>query len=181
MLRNFIETLKYLISPKLSSLSSNSDKKKVPKVKLDSLLRSWGLLSGEYRTDGTIETTRKAKLHQIFAIIFLIYYCLSLTAAMILSDDSIYIYYIGDVSALYMQNSPRIYTQMLFFLATVKSLCMALCYYYNQKSGQLCWLGIPESIRGKAIIILSKNLFFKYSLKRKSKIFHFVDSIYGIL
>jgi hypothetical protein len=57
------------------------------------------------------------------------------------------------------------HTQMLFLLATVKSLCMALYYYYNQKSGKLCWLGIPESITGKAIIILPKNLFLKYSLK----------------
>jgi len=146
--KSFYETVKYLVNPKSSSILADSGKPKVPNVELNSLLRAWAVFSGEYADDGTITTTKLAKFHRLFAIIFLLHYCLKLIIAMILDDSSVWNYYIGDLSVIYMETTPRIYTQLLLLFPTLKSLCLSLYCFFNQKPGKLCWLRIGELIEG---------------------------------
>lgn len=122
-------------------------------IKLDYLLKSWGLLSGDYKTDGRIEITKWGKFHQIFVIIFWFFALLKLMVAIILEDNSIWVYYFCDVTAVFDYMSPRIYLLLLFILVTVKSLLMF--YYFNQSSGKLCWLEITELIKGKFLVFFS--------------------------
>jgi hypothetical protein len=146
--KSFYETVKYLINRKSSSIVADSGKPKVPNVDLNSLLRAWAIFSGQYTDDGTIITRKLAKFHQLFAIIFLLHYCLKIIVAMILNDSSVWNYYIGDLSIVYIETTPRIYIQLLLLFATLKSLCISLYFFFNQKSGKLCWLRIAELIKG---------------------------------
>ncbi len=161
--KSFYETVKYLINPKSSSILAGSGKPKVPNVELNSLMRSWAMLSCEYTEDGTITTIKLAKFHQLFAITFLLHYCLKIIVAMILNDSSVWNYYIGDFAIIYMGTTPRIYIQLILLFAALKSLCMSLYYYLKQKSGKLCWLGIAELIKGNLKIgFYKKNIHFLF-------------------
>jgi hypothetical protein len=155
------QIMKYLINPKSASILSNPYKTRAPDVRIDYLMRKWGLISGNYRNDGTIQSTNSGKIYQIFSIIYSIYYCIKIFIAMNLSDNSVWIYYIGDPSTAFMNMFSRIYLQIVLFLVTLKSFFMLLYYYFNQNTGRLSWIGNSQSFKGKNTE--TKNLILKNS------------------
>jgi len=110
-------------------------------------MTSWALLSGKY-SDGTIQSTKRGKLIRIFVILFLIYYGIKLITAMMLNDDSVWIYYLGDYSAVLMTMCPRIYFETLVLSINTKSVLTLFYYYKSEKSGKLSWLGTTQLIKG---------------------------------
>jgi len=132
MMSSFYKTIKYLINPKSASISPKSWKPRPPEVELDTLLISWGLLSGKYRKDGTIESTKWAKFNQIFGILFLIHYGIKLIIAIMLNDNSVWIYYLGNCSVVLMTMFPRIYFEALMLSITIKSI-LVLFFYKKSK------------------------------------------------
>ncbi len=143
-----MQIFKYVLSPKSSSHSSKSWKNNAPDVQLDSLLQTWGLLTGKYRDDGAIETTNYGKLIQKFFIFYSIIYLIDTIIAMILKDESVWIYYLGDPSVIVMKLCPRIYFQMIIIAVSMKTILILWYFYYNQSNGKLIWLEIPKLIIG---------------------------------
>lgn len=157
---SFIQVLKYIINPKSTSLSS-SLKPSPPKVRLDSVLVSFGLLSGEYENDGSIKDTKYGKYNQIFIISYLGYYTLKIFLSMIIADNSVLLIYIGDPALIWMKMCRRIYFHAFYIALTLKAFLVLLYYYFNRNSGKLCWLRITQLSKGLKIIysIIFNNFF----------------------
>jgi hypothetical protein len=164
MSQNFkvLQIFKYVLSPKSSSYSCKSWKNNAPEVHLDSLFQTWGLVTGKYRDDGAIETTNYGKLIQKFFIFYSIIYLIDVIITMILKDDSVWIYYLGDPSVMIMKICPRIYFQMLIIPVLLKTILILLYFDYNQSNGKLIWLEIPKLIKGIFyfhLVLFNFNLF----------------------
>ncbi len=151
-LRSLVQVLKYLIKPKSFSLSSTSSKPSPPKVRLDSLLVSFGLLSGEYENDDSIKDTKYGKYNQIFIILYLGYYTLKIFLSMIIVDNSVSQIYIGDPALIWMKMCRRMYFHAFYIALTLKAFLVLLYYYFNRNSGKLCWLRIIQLSKGLKII-----------------------------
>ncbi len=108
--RSFAKTFKYLLNSTSASLQTSS-KPRPPIIKIDSLLISWGLPSGEYMNDGSVKFSKFAKFNQIFNISFLVYYTLKIIITELLEDNSICRRNSGDL----MDVCPRIYFHFLLY------------------------------------------------------------------
>lgn len=77
-LSSYYKLLTFILNSKSASLSSSSTRPNPPIVELDSVLKSWGLISGQYMNDGSIRSTKLGKFNQIFILSFMTYYSKSL-------------------------------------------------------------------------------------------------------
>jgi hypothetical protein len=82
-----IKTLKYILNIKSVSLSTNSLKPRPALIELVSILNNWGLLSGEYKNDGSVKITKFWKILQILTILFLSYYTIKLLILIFINDN----------------------------------------------------------------------------------------------
>jgi hypothetical protein len=158
--RSFAKTFKYLLNSTSASLQTSS-KPRPPIMRIDSLLISWGLLSGEYMNDGSVKFSKFAKFNQIFNISFLVYYTLKIIITELLEDNSIYLIYIGDIAVMFMDVCPRIYFHLLFISLSIKSLLISIYFYVNQNNGKLCWLETTQLTKG---LMHKKNLCSHFSI-----------------
>ncbi len=85
-LRSYIKTLKYLLNLKSVSLQISS-KLRPLLIRIDSLLKSWGLISREYTNDESVKFSKLAKFNQIFNILFLVYYIVKLIVTDLMADN----------------------------------------------------------------------------------------------
>jgi hypothetical protein len=81
--------LSYLFDSKLYSISAKTETSVPPLIEVDSLLISWGLLSGHYQNDGTIQTTKWSRFHHLFAIVFLWFMLIRSVLSFFLDENSI--------------------------------------------------------------------------------------------
>ncbi len=88
----------YLFNSKLYSTSAKTGTSIPPLIEVDSLLMSWGLLSGHYQNDGTIQTTKWSRFHQLFTKVFLWFMLIRSVLYIFVDENSIWIQYIGDLS-----------------------------------------------------------------------------------
>jgi len=93
-----LSKLWYLFDSKLYSISAKTVTSIPPLIEIDSLLMSWGLLSGHYQNDGTIQTTKWSRFHQLFTIVFLWFMLIRSVLPIFLDENGIWIQYIGDIS-----------------------------------------------------------------------------------
>jgi hypothetical protein len=145
--RSYIKNLKYLLNSKSVSLLPSS-KPKPPIVRIDSLLISWGLLSGDYMNDGSVKFSKLAILNQIFNILHLVYFLTKVIVTDLMADNSIYLIYIGDVAVIFMDVCPRIYFHSLWISISIKMLLISIYFFVNQKNGKLCWLETTQLTKG---------------------------------
>ncbi len=145
--KSLVKTLKYLLNPKSVSLLT-STKPRPPLVRIDSLLISWGLLSGEYMNDGSIKFSKLAKLNQMFNILYLVYYTTKLIVTDLMADNSIYLIYIGDVAVIFMDVCPTIYFHLQWMSISIKTLLISIYFYFNQNNGKLCCLQASQLTKG---------------------------------
>lgn len=142
------KVLVYFFNSKSTSLSLTTLKPRPPEIQLDSVLKSWGLLSGEYMNDGSIRSTKFAKFNQLFIIFFFTYYLMKFLLAMFIEDDSILLIYIGDLTIIFMDMSPRIFFNTFYSIVSLKSLLVSINYLVNEKTGRLSWLRITQLTKG---------------------------------
>jgi hypothetical protein len=157
--RSYIKTLKYLLNPKSVSLLTSS-KPRPPIVRIDFLLASWGLMSGEYMNDGSVKFSKLAKFNQIFNILFLVYYIVKLIVTDLMADNSIYLIYIGDAAVIFMDVCPRIYFHLVWISISIKALLTSINFYVNQNNGKLCWLETTQLTKGLIDKYVFKNNVF---------------------
>lgn len=143
----FSRSLNYALNPKSASLSLDS-KPLPPIVELDSLLMSWGLLSGEYTNDGTIKSKTVGRINQLFILLFLFYYSMKFFIAMFIDDNSIILIYMGDWSLNFVHMIPRVFILSFWLSITLKSLTTTIYYYVNRNTGQLNWFRISQLTKG---------------------------------
>jgi hypothetical protein len=143
-----IKTLKYILNLKSVSLSTNSSKPRPELIESDSVLINWGLLSGEYKNDGSVKTAKFGKILQILTILFLGYYTIKLLILMFINDNSITLIYIGDVAVIFMNMCPRIYFNTFWFTISLKAFFISIYYFVNQNNGKLCWLETTQLTKG---------------------------------
>jgi hypothetical protein len=165
--KSLTKTLNYLLNSKSASLSSAS-KPRPPLVKIDSLLISWGLLSGEYMNDGSVKFSKLAKFNQIFNFLFVVYFMTKSIVTDLMADNSIYLIYIGDVAVIFMDVCPRIYFHSQWISISIKALLISIYFYVNQNNGKLCWLQTTQLTKGlinsKHSNIFINNKFFKHTI-----------------
>jgi hypothetical protein len=87
-----------------------------PNIEIDSLLISWGLISGHYENDDNIQTRQWSRFHQLFTIAFLWYILIRFIVSIFLDENSVLIAYIGDISIVFNQMMPRIFLQCIYFV-----------------------------------------------------------------
>jgi hypothetical protein len=138
----------YLFDSKSYSTSAKTGTSVPPFIKVDSSLMSWGLLSGHYQFDGTIQTTKWSRFHQLFTIVFLLFMLIRSVLSIFLDENSIWIQYIGDVSITFKDMIPRIFYQVLILNATIKPTIMAIYFYMKEESDKLSWLKIMQLCKG---------------------------------
>jgi hypothetical protein len=149
-LRSYIKTLKYLLNPKSVSLQISS-KPRPPIIRIDSLLKSWGLMSGEYMNDKSVKFSKLAKFNQIFNILFLVYNIVKFIITDLMADNSIYLIYIGDVAVIFMDTCPRIYFHLQWISISIQSLLISIYFFLNQNNGKLCWLETTQLTKGTVL------------------------------
>jgi hypothetical protein len=157
--RSYIKSLKYLLNQKSVSLLTSS-KPRPPMIRIDSLLKSWGLMSGEYMNDESVKFSKLAKFNQIFNILFLVYYIVKLIVTDLMTDNSIYLIYIGDVAVIFMDVCPRIYFHLVWISISIQSLLMTIYFFLNQNNGKLCWLETTQLTKGLIDKYVFKNIVF---------------------
>jgi len=146
-LRCYIETLKYLLNPKSVSLQISSIPRP-PIIRIDSLLKSWGLMSGEYMNDKSVKFSKLAKFNQIFNILFLVYNIVKFIITDLMADNSIYLIYIGDVAVIFMDVCLTIYFHLQWISISIKILLISIYFYFNQNNGKLCCLQASQLAKG---------------------------------
>jgi hypothetical protein len=138
----------YLFDSKLYSTSSNAGTSLPPHIEVDSLLISWGLLSGHYKNDDTIQTTKWSRFHQLFTVVFLWLMLIRSVLSIFLDENSIWIQYIGDFSIAFNDMMPRIFYQVVVLSGTIKPAIMAIYFYMKEESDKLSWLKIMQLCKG---------------------------------
>jgi hypothetical protein len=140
--------LLYLFDSKLYPISPKTGTTPPPNIEIDSLLMSWGLLSGHYQNDGTIQTTKWSRFHQLFTIVFLWFMLISSVLYIFLDENSIWILYIGDLSITLKDMMPRIFYQVLILISNIKPAILAIYFYMKEESDKLSWLKIMQLCKG---------------------------------
>jgi len=138
----------YLFNSKLFSISAKTEASHPPLIEVDSLLMSWGLLSGHYQNDGTIQTTKWSRFHQLFTIVFMWFMLIRSALSIFLDENSIWIQYIGDVSIAFNVMMPRIFFQVVILSGNIKPIIMATYFYMKEESDKLSWLKIMQLCKG---------------------------------
>lgn len=135
-----------------------------PFMYLDSLLISWGLLSGKHSNNGYILSTKWGRIHQIIAM--LVNWCIFFKCIffIIIPDDSDLIWFIGDINAIFMQMSPRIFFLLFYVVCSLKPALITTYYYLINFSDYFVWLELTEMIKGMAfhcnyLVILKKTVY----------------------
>jgi hypothetical protein len=147
--QSYVSTkLWYLFDSKLYSTSAKSETSIPPLIEVDSLLISWGLLSGHYQNDGTIHTTKWSRFHQLFTIVFMWVMLIRSVLCIFLDENSIWIQYIGDFSITLNDMMPRIFFQVVILNSSIKSAIMAIYFYMKEESDKLSWLKIMQLCKG---------------------------------
>jgi hypothetical protein len=138
----------YLFDSKLYSTSAKTGTSIPPLIEVDSLLISWGLLSGHYQNDGTIQTTKWSRFHQLFTKVFVWFMLIRSVLSIFLDEKSIWIQYIGDLSITFEDMMPRIFFQVLILNANIKPAIMSIYFYMKEESDKLSWLKIMQLCKG---------------------------------
>ena len=141
----------YLFDSRLYSTSAKTGTSIPPLIEVDSLLKSWGLLSGHYQNDGTIQTTKWSRFHQLFKIAFLWYILILFTVSIFLDENNVWIDYIGDVSIVFNQMMRRIFLRVLIAIMAVRPTLMATYLYMIEGFDKLCWLKPMQLCKGLII------------------------------
>jgi hypothetical protein len=149
--KSFVNKFKYFLNPNSASLSLASTKPKPPEIHLDSILISWGLLSGKYDNQNIISTKPKA-FHQIFVMLFLWLNLIKYIIGSYLDDNSDYLYIIGDATVFFKPMMKRIFIQTFYLFVTLKASITATyyCYYhyYKNEKKQFSWLYVLQLTKG---------------------------------
>ncbi len=164
---SYIKTLKYLLNSKSTSLLTSS-KQRPPLVRIDTLLISWGLLSGEYMNDGSVKFSKLAKFNQIFNFLFVVYFMTKSIVTDLMANNSIYLIYIGDAAVIFMDVCPRIYFHLQWISISIKALLTSINFYVNQNNDKLCWLQTTQLTKGLihrkySNIFINNNSFNTYN------------------
>ena len=138
----------YLFNSKLYSTSAKTGTSIPPLIEVDSLLISWGLLSGHYQNDGTIQTTKWSRFHQLFTIVFLWFMLIRSVLTIFVDENSIWIQYVGDFSIVLNDMMPRIFFQVVILNSSIKSAIVAIYFYMKGESDKLSWLKIMQLCKG---------------------------------
>ena len=126
----------------------SNDKSKYQRI--DTLLKSWGVISGHYRPDGTIQKTTKGRRYQTFVISYQFLYAIKFIISMFIRDDSIWVYYTADFCAMYSLWIPRRIYVFVLLLVSLKSLIIQIHYrMFENENRNIKWLGIHYLIEGK--------------------------------
>jgi hypothetical protein len=149
--KSSVNKFKYFLNPNSASLSLASTKPKPPEIHLDSILISWGLLSGKYENHNIISTKPKA-FHQIFVMLFLWLNLIKYIIGSYLDDNSDYLYIIGDATVFFKPMMKRIFIQTFYLFVTLKaSLAVTYycyCHYFNNEKKQFSWLYVLQLTKG---------------------------------
>jgi hypothetical protein len=130
---------------------------------LDSLLISWGLLSGNYENQNII-STKLFSFHQLFVMLFLWLNLIKYIIGLCLDDNSDYLYFIGDVTVVFIPMMKRIFIQIFYIFCTLKASIIATyyCYYYYFSKGEkkFSWLHISQLTKGLLIKVYFNPFFY---------------------
>jgi hypothetical protein len=102
-MQSYLSKIRYLFNRNSYSISPTTVITPPPNIEIDSLLISWGLLSGRYENDGNIHSRKWSQFHQLFTIAFLWFTLIRFTVSIFLDENSIWIHYIGDVSLVFIK------------------------------------------------------------------------------
>ncbi len=152
--RSVSNKIKYLLNFKSASLRSTSTKPKPPEIQSDSLLISWGLLSGKYNNTSTqnIISTKLSSFHQLFVVIFFWLNLIKFMSGLYIDDSSDCLYLMGDVSVVFQPTMKRIFIQIFYITSTLKASIITtyFSYYHNFKQGmnKFSWLHVLQLTKG---------------------------------
>ncbi len=146
-----VSQVKYLFNPKRASLLSTSTKPRPPEIYSDSLLISWGLLSGKLKNQNIISTKLSAS-YQIFVMIFVWLNLIKFIIGLSLDENSNYLYIMGDFSVAFIPMMKRIFIQIFYLFCSLKASIITtyFCYYHYFVSGKkkFSWLNVLQLTEG---------------------------------
>ena len=121
-------------------------------------LKQWALISGDYTESGEIVTNKWSKQMRILQTLFLTIYSVKLITSLLLPEDSVWLYYIGDTSVVLDNQSSKTYLIILHLAITLKSFATFLHFWLKESPDLMLWLRPTLIFKGKETIIdLTKN------------------------
>ena len=135
-------------------LGFNSRQTSIPEF-----LKQYAHLSGDYTKSGEIVTNKWTKQKRIIHILFMTIYGIKLIASLLLPEDSVWLYYIGDTGVILEEESSKTYLISMHLALTINALFNFLYFWRNESPELMLWLRPTLVLNGKKI----KNIFHYFN------------------
>lgn len=121
-------------------------------ISIDEYLNRWSLISGYYSVSDGIVPTESGKSRRIVTTIFFVLYATRLSVSLILPEDSVWLYYIGDPSIVTKNKSSSKFMTFLHLIACIKAILTVYQFWRCEQTNRMQWLSTTLITRGKTVL-----------------------------